>query len=174
VRSQPLPEAEWDDEMRAVLASLLPAERRNARDAGNVLATLVRHPALVRAYLPFNAYLLRDSTLSARTKEVAMLRTVLRRDCSYIWSHHLPIAARAGLSTDDVAGIEAGHCPDPQDQLVVSAVDELADRNTITDATWEGLGRSFTDEQRLDLIFTFGGYAMLAMAVNALGIEEET
>ena len=76
----PLPAEEWDDRSRAVLASLIPAARANPDGAGNVLSTLVRHPDLTEAYLPFNAYLLRGSTLAPRTREVALLRVVYRRD----------------------------------------------------------------------------------------------
>lgn len=63
-RLTPLPADEWDEDTRAALASLIPAERANPVGAGNVLSTLVRHPDLTAAYLPFNAYLLTRSTLS--------------------------------------------------------------------------------------------------------------
>lgn len=69
-RLTPLPAREWDDRARTALASLIPPDRANPSGAGNVLSTLVRHPDLTRAYLPFNAYLLRDSTLSPRIREV--------------------------------------------------------------------------------------------------------
>ena len=46
LRLTPLPDAEWDDRCREALSSLIPAERANAHGAGNVLATLVRHPDL--------------------------------------------------------------------------------------------------------------------------------
>jgi 4-carboxymuconolactone decarboxylase len=75
-RLAPLPEQDWNDTVRAALQSLLPPELANPRDAGNVLSTLVRHPQLTRAYLPFNAYLLTGSTLSTRIRGVALLRVV--------------------------------------------------------------------------------------------------
>jgi 4-carboxymuconolactone decarboxylase len=173
LRLTPLPAQEWDDHARAALASLIPPDRANPNGAGNVLATLVRHPDLTAAYLPFNAYLLRNSTLSPRIREVALLRVVHRGNSDYLWSHHVPIAARAGLSPEDISGIESGNCPDPHDQIVVHAVDDLTAHNTVTEATWEELGQVFTDEQRMDLVFTIGGYLLLAMAVNTFGVQEE-
>lgn len=44
LRLTPLPDVEWDDESRAALSSLIPAERANVRGAGNVLSTMLRHP----------------------------------------------------------------------------------------------------------------------------------
>ena len=172
-RLVPLPDEEWDDRARAALTALLPPERANARDAGNVLATMVRHPDLTRAYLRFNAYLLIDSTLSARVREVALLRIVHRRDCSYLWSHHVPIAQRAGLTASEIDAIRDGEVTNDQDRVVVRAVDELDERSTISDATWAELGRHFDDRQRMDLVFTVGCYCSLAMAVNTFGIEDE-
>ena len=172
-RLTPLPDEEWDDRTRAALTALLPPERANARDAGNILATMVRHPDLTRAYLRFNAYLLIDSTLSARVREIALLRVVHRRDCGYLWSHHIPIARRAGLSTAEIDAIRYDAMTDDLDRLVVRAVDELDEHSTILDTTWAELGRHFDDRQRMDLVFTVGGYCLLAMAVNTFGIEDE-
>src|ERR1700754_4284815 len=146
-RLTPLPAAEWDDRTRRALAALIPADRANPTGAGNVLSTLVRHPDLTRAYLPFNAYLLTVSTLSARVREVALLRVVHRRGCDYLWSHHLPIAHRAGLSAGDIDAIRDGHLADDMVQSVLAAADELTDQGTISTRVWEELGRHFTDPQ---------------------------
>jgi 4-carboxymuconolactone decarboxylase len=173
LRLTPLPAEEWDDNARTALASLIPPDRAYPSGAGNVLSTLVRHPDLTAAYLPFNAYLLRNSTLSPRIREVALLRVVCRGNCDYLWTHHVPIAVQAGLSPEDMSGIRSGNCPDRHDQLVIRAVDDLIADSTITQATWEELGQVFTDEQRMDLVFTIGGYLLLAMAVNTFGVQDE-
>ena len=173
-RLEPLPADRWDDSVRDALRSLLPADRANPRDAGNVLAALVRHPALTRAYLPFNAYLLTGSTLSPRDREIALLRAVLKSDCDYLWSHHLPIAERAGLTAEEIATIRSGQPAGESDAAVVHAADELVDSRTISAAVWDELSRHFTEEQRMDLVFTIGGYCLLAMAVNTFGVRKET
>lgn len=173
LRLTPLPSEEWDDRACTALASLLPPDRATPRGAGNVLATLVRHPDLTAAYLPFNAYLLRKSTLSPRAREVALLRVVHQGNCDYLWTHHVPIAEQAGLSPEDMSGIRSGNCPDRHDQLVIRAVDDLIADNTITQTTWDELGQVFTDDQRMDLVFTIGGYFLLAMAVNTFGVQDE-
>jgi 4-carboxymuconolactone decarboxylase len=173
LRLTPLPDAEWDDRCRNALASLIPAERANVHGAGNVLATLLRHPDLTGAYLPFNAYLLRDSTLSPRIREIALLRVVHHGNCEYLWSHHIPIAARAGLSPDDIGAVRSGNCVDRNDQMVIQAVDDLTGDSTIARTTWDELGQVFTDQQRMDLVFTIGGYLLLAMAVNTFGVQDE-
>ena len=173
LRLAPLPADEWDERARAAIASLIPTERANPVGAGNVLSTMVRHPDLTAAYLPFNAYLLTRSTLSPRIREVALLRVVHRANCGYLWSHHIPIALRAGLSESDIDDIRSGRCADATDQAVIRAVDDLTSASTIGQATWDELCRLFTPEQCMDLTFTIGGYLLLALAVNTFGVQEE-
>jgi 4-carboxymuconolactone decarboxylase len=173
LRLTPLPDPEWDEPCRAALASLIPPERADVRGAGNVLSTMLRHPALTAAYLPFNAYLLTASTLSPRVREVALLRVVHLSNCEYLWSHHLPIAARAGLTDTEIAGIRGGHCDDSTDRLVIQAVDELITDRTIGQQTWDRLCDTFSQQECMDLTFTVGGYLLLALAVNTFGIQDE-
>jgi 4-carboxymuconolactone decarboxylase len=172
-RLEPLPAEEWDDDVRSALRPLLPVERANPRDAGNILSTLVRNPGLARGYLHFNAHLLLHSPLPARLREVALLRAVHARQSEYLWDHHVPIAQRAGLSTAEIKGIRIGEVADPVDGLVVRAVDEIEESNTVTDATWSQLREHFDEKQILDLIFTIGCYQLLAVAVNVFGIQPE-
>jgi 4-carboxymuconolactone decarboxylase len=173
VRITPLPVEDWDDDVHRALGVLLPPDRINPDDAGNVLSTLARHPKLAKAYLHFNTYLLTASTLSPRIREVALLRIVHQRDCPYLWDHHIPIARRAGLTADEIDDIRRGRMTDEQDDVVVRAVDELGERTTITDPTWVELGRYLENRQRMDLVFAVGAYALLAMAVNSFGIQPE-
>jgi 4-carboxymuconolactone decarboxylase len=173
LRLSPLPAEEWDDEVRQATSPLLPASRANPRDAGNIIGTLARHPALTRAWLTFNAQLLLRSTLSARVREVAVLRAALNSHSEYLWDHHVPLAERAGLTSSEIEDIRAGRGADPVDALVVRAADELEERKTLTDETWSGLGAHFDEQQRMDLVFTIGCYQLLALAVNTFGIEPE-
>jgi 4-carboxymuconolactone decarboxylase len=173
MRVPPLPADQWDDAVQRALADMLPAERRNPRDAGNALATLVRHPDLARVFLRFNVHLLFSSTLPARVRELAILRVAHRHECAYEWSHHVDLAKLAGLSDDDIAAVQAAEPTDEFDRIVVNAVDELDEKSNISDATWAALSELLDERQRMDLVFTVGCYALLAMAFNTFGVELE-
>lgn len=172
-RLEPLPAAQWDDDVRHALSPLLPASHATPDFAGNVLGTLVRHQQLTHAYLTFNAHVLRDSTLSARLREVAVLRAALSSRSTYLWDHHVPLALRAGLTDTDVEGVRTGAPADAVDAVVVRAVDELAGTSTLSDATWADVREHLDERQVLDLLFTIGCYRLLAVAVNTLGIQPE-
>lgn len=169
----PLPADEWDDAARDALASVVPPERRVADGVGNALGVLVRHPQLAGRFLQFNDYLQRDSTLPDRTRELVILRTACLAGCVYEWEHHTAMGLLVGLTEDDVAAVRSGSSADDFDQVVLDAVDELVTGTQLSPETWARLGERLDDRQRMDLMFTVGGYVTLAMALNTFEVPLE-
>jgi 4-carboxymuconolactone decarboxylase len=173
VRVPPLPADQWDDAVDHALSDMLPVERRNPAGAGNLLATLVRHPKLTRSFLRFNNHLLFSSTLPPRLRELAVLRVAHLTDSEYEWRHHVRMGQEAGLTDDVIDGIKRGEAADALDLAVIRAVDELQDKSVISDATWTALSEHLDERQRMDLVFTIGCYGALAMAINTFGVEPD-
>jgi 4-carboxymuconolactone decarboxylase len=169
----PLPAEEWDDRIRAALESAVPPDRRDPESAGNALATLARHPDLTATFLPFSTYLSAASTLPARLRELVILRVAHHHGCAYEWVHHGAMGKAAGLSEADVEATRTGEAADAFDRLVLSAVDELHQGSQISAPTWKALGERLDERARMDLIFTAGGYGVLATALNTFGVEPE-
>lgn len=174
VRVPPLPADEWDEAVDHALSGMMPAERRNPEDAGNLLATLVRHPKLTRSFLRFNNHLMFSSPLPDRLRELAVLRVAHRRHCEYEWRHHLRMGREAGLTDSVIDGVTRGEATDVLDRAVLRAVDELEDTSNVTDTTWATLCAHLDERQRMDLVFTIGCYGALAMAINTFGVEPDS
>lgn len=162
--------------MRDALAPLQPPTPRSAdrqQPKGlNVLGTFAHHPDLTRAFLTFNAHLLNASTLTARHRELVVLRVAAVRDSRYEWAQHALIAADVGVTEAEVARVAAG--PDaagwtPLEAALLRAVDELVRDATLADATWAVLAEGLDERQLLDLVFTVGAYDVLAMALRTFG-----
>jgi AhpD family alkylhydroperoxidase len=159
-RLAPLPYAEWDTE---ALSVIMPGRKL---PRSNVLGLLARHPELARAFLTFNAHLLGTSTLTARTRELAILRMAWRRRCRYEWAQHVLIARRAGVTDEEIAEVRAGAAT-----LINKAVDELDEDSCLSEETYSALAAELDDRQLMDLVFTIGTYGTLAMALNTFGLE---
>jgi AhpD family alkylhydroperoxidase len=173
MRLPPLPADQWDEAVQQSLAGMLPAERRNPRNAGNALSTFANHPALAKAFLRFNVHLLYSSTLPPRIRELAILRVAHRRDCAYEWAHHVTLAKNEGISDDEIAAVRRGEAADEFERAVLTGVDELDDKSQLSDQTWAALGERLDDRQRMDYVFTVGCYTLLAMAFNTFGVQLE-
>ena len=173
MRVPPLPADQWDDAVDHALSGMLPPERRNPEAAGNLLATMVRHPKLTRAFLRFNNHLLFSSTLPPRLREVAVLRAAYRHRCAYEWAHHVRIGREEGLTDVVIDGIERGEAADDLDRAILHAVDEITDKSVVSDETWAVLSNHLDEKQRMDLVFTIGCYGALAVAINTFGVQPD-
>jgi AhpD family alkylhydroperoxidase len=169
-RIPPLPRGTLSDDVRAALQGWL---RPDATEVPTPLDTLARHPDLARSFLTFNRHLLFKSTLPPRTRELLVLRTAVICGCAFEREQHEIIARREGV--DDEAIVRTTEGPDapgwsPDDAALVRAVDELLSKWTVTESTWDQLAAVFDDRQLMDVVFTVGAYALLAMSFNAFGV----
>jgi alkylhydroperoxidase family enzyme len=140
-------------------------------DAANVFATVVAHPKLFEAWLPFCLYLLRCPDFSARRREMVILRTAWLCGAHYEWAHHVGFAREAGLSEDEICAL-SGESPDwsAEECTLLDAVDELHAYHTLTEETWHRLARFLSADQLLTLPMLVGQYTMLAGTLNALRV----
>ena len=180
-RIAPLPSREWGDDAVAALRAAFGddgAERMLSAAPGtppmpNVLATLMRHPALAGPFLTYNNVLLRTPTLEPRLRELMVLRVAWRTRCEYEWVQHVRMAARCGITADEVEAIGQGADTEVWSALeadVLDAVDQLLDRYRIDDGTWARLAQHLDERQLVEMAFVVGTYACLAMAFNSFGL----
>lgn len=170
-RLRPLPESEWDEETRKIIE---PTRAMSGGKVFNVFSTLAHHPKLLKHWMVFANHILVKSSLAPRERELVILRIAWLCRAEYEWGQHVVIGRMAGLSDEDIERIRSGpDAPgwDPFSAAVLRAVDELHGDACLGDATWQALSERYSTEQLMDLIFTVGQYAMLAMALNSLGVR---
>jgi len=148
---------------------------RPGRPPLNLFLALARHPALLPDYLPLGARLLLSGTLPGRDRELAIMRTAWLCGCAYEWGQHLRLAARAGLSDEEIADI-----PDPlagrwtqHEAALLHAASELVREHTIGQDTWNTLGETYDDVALIEFTMLVGHYAMLAGLLNAAKVPRE-
>ena len=142
----------------------------------NLYGTLAANPRLYGPRLRFGSYLQRDSLLDPQTRELIILRTAWNIRAAYEWAHHAGPAAAAGLSEAQIAAIATGPSAGvwtPKQRAVLQAADELRREAFITDATWSRLAEFFSMKERIEIVFTAGGYMMTGLAINSFGIQTE-
>ena len=180
-RLPPVPPAAWPEAMQAALAALRPAHPRHPlpprdpdRPKGlNALGMLAHHPELTTAFNTFNGHILFGTTLTARQRELLVLRVAARRSAAYEWAQHVVLAGDAGITDEEVRRLRGEDPLDGFDDLeraLVAAVDELVDDARIGDATWAVLAEHLDDRQRMDVVFTVGAYDLLAMAFRTFDV----
>lgn len=171
-----LPRAEWTDDAREVFAFWGEPNAWEEGSKTNVMMVMANHPDLGKAYNIWGKHLLMSNTLATRYLELIILRVAWRVKSAYEWHNHVGYGLNAGLTLDEIAAIrdypEDGGWNE-QDAIVLRSVDELIDDGTLSDATWETLGKYFDKRQKMDLVFSIGHYVMTSWALSAFGVDIE-
>jgi len=141
----------------------------------NVLDTVIRHPDLLRRWMPFFTHVLHKSSLSARDREILILRTGRLCGAEYEWAQHVPFAERAGLSAEEIRGIAVGATAavwsHAHDRTLTRAADQLHCDTMLDDTTWAALAERYDQRQIMDAVFTVGQYRLVSAALNTLCVQ---
>ena len=142
----------------------------------NGIGAMLHHPAATKAFLSFNNHVAIASSLPKRERELVILRISWLRRAEYEFVQHVVLGRRAGLTDAEIERVADG--PDAEgwtlvDADLLRAVDELLSDACISDASWARLSASFSEQQRIDIIYAVGCYELLAMLFKSLGAQIE-
>src|SRR5262249_44538364 len=136
-RIAPILEAQWTDAQRQLVTKYVPSGR-----ADNGLRTLLNLPELVDAVMPYTNYLLNESSLSGRQRELLVLRAAWLGGSQSLWATHVASARAAGLSAAEIRRIAQGPDQsgwDPFEASLLRLADELYRNSSVTNLTWQAL-----------------------------------
>jgi alkylhydroperoxidase family enzyme len=140
----------------------------------NIFATLAHHPRLLKRWSAFGSTLLYRSELSARQRELLILRTAWHCKAHYEWSYHVPLGLRMGITEAEVGAVVEGPDAagwDPVDAALLRAADELHQDAVIGAATWATLAANFSPAQLVEIPMVVGQYHLVAFTLNSLGVQ---
>ena len=158
----------------AEAAILLPREN-DGRVLG-VWSTCANAPALCNAWLEFTDYLLRESSLPIRDRELLILRIGYLNQGAYEWAAHRGLALSVGIEEQELKDITIGSSADrwsEWDSALLKAAEELHKTALVSDETWATLSSRYDKRQMMEVVFTVGQYNLVAMYLNSLGVQFE-
>jgi 4-carboxymuconolactone decarboxylase len=141
----------------------------------NVYRVMAHNPALLRAWGDIREHVVRNNSLGLVRNEVVILRTGVRHDSDYEWSHHVSRARACGLEDSRIASLRGplGNMT-AEDAILAGAVDELLTNSKMSAATIAQLVDLVGKKGVLDVIATVGFYSTLAFIVNTFGTPLDT
>ena len=161
--------AAWPETLAAVRAQL--------GTPLNVHRALAGRPEMLAAWWSFRNFVVHDSSLDARAKEIVILRVAHRAEGDYEWRHHVPLAIEAGVSEAEVAAIAAG--PDAAAlsdaaRALLVAVDQCFDSHGLDEAAIDALTSHFGANAVYDVLATVGMYNLMALMTNSFQVPMDT
>jgi alkylhydroperoxidase family enzyme len=141
----------------------------------NMHLTFGANPELYAAWLPFAVYIMPNSSLRPRHRQLLILGTSFAWRAAYPWSHHAQISQTLkALTAAEVARVADG--PGHQawsdtEAALLRACIETRNDGRISEETWRALAETFAQNELIDIVFTIGQYTLIATALNSLEVE---
>jgi len=132
-----------------------------------------------RAWEKFRAGSLLDhGPLSLREREIVIDRTCARTGCEYEWGVHVTTFAQAAHLTEEqvratVLGKADAPCWSAAEQALMSAVDALHDRATLSGPEFAALSAYYDDAKVFEIILLCGFYRTVSYLANGLALPLE-
>ena len=166
---KPLKPDNWPDELEEIRSFL--------GNPLNVHSMMAHHPALMKAWMPFRNHVVADSTLSARQRELLILRTAHNCKADYEWQHHVERGLLAGLEQIEIDRVRRGAAAtgwQADETALLAAADDCHRDQCIAESTLEEVCRHFSEQQQLDIVVTVGMYMTLAMIIKTWNVPMES
>ena len=165
-----------DSELDAEQVERLSKSRGKDGSVLNIFRTLVRAPDAFRAFSWWGGYVMSRNSLSAREREIAILRVGWLCKSGYEWTQHHRIGLQSGLDAAEIERIKIGAGADgwsAAEKALLIAVDDLNREHFVSNVAWAELLKHFSERQCMDLVFTVGQYTQVSMILNSFGIQVE-
>lgn len=138
----------------------------------NLMRTVAHAPDGLLQYSRLGHYARYDTDLNEVQRELCVVTTV--RGVRYGWVHHSGLALQAGVTSEQLAEIEAGRVPSDlpaPDRALVAFVLEFAAFKGVAQATLDALRKHFNPRQILDIAMISAFY--LSAGAILIGFEVE-
>jgi 4-carboxymuconolactone decarboxylase len=168
-RIEPVADDDRTPRQREVIADLVQGP------TVNVYTTLAHSPDLAAAMVNFGRNL-RGPGLSARHREILILRTGWNCRCRYELAQHQRLARSIGMTDEDLGRIEVGPEADgwdPFEALLCQLADELHRDQQVSDETWAALAARYDDSEMIHAVLVVGYYHAVSMILNAARVALE-
>jgi 4-carboxymuconolactone decarboxylase len=132
----------------------------------------VRYPRLMKASQEMGNCL-RESALSPRERQIAVLTAVRHWNAKYPWAAQVRASLAAGVDQATIDAINARKPPplrDARERLAHEVAKELLGNRGLNEATYAAAEKAFKLEELVALIAVIGQFSMVSCTANAFDL----
>ncbi|MEO7031736.1 MAG: carboxymuconolactone decarboxylase family protein [Herbaspirillum sp.] len=127
-------------------------------------------------FLALGGALLRENTLDAKLREIAILRVGILSNASYEVYQHKHVAQKVGLHRDKVAALEIDadtSALDKRDLMILKFTDQLVHHVKASDEMFSEMVKEFSENCVAELVMTIGFYMMVSRFLENFEVDIE-
>jgi alkylhydroperoxidase family enzyme len=140
----------------------------------HVFQLLAHAETAYRPWLKYGGAILSDLELDPLVRELVILQVGLL-SARYEWEQHVPIAAAAGATEEQLAALERGDLSpfDPRQRAALEFTRAFVRDGEVTDAEYAALAGAYSEREIVEIGLTAGHYLGLARLMTALRIDSD-
>jgi alkylhydroperoxidase family enzyme len=140
----------------------------------HVFQLLAHAETAYRPWLRFGGAILADLALDPLVRELVILQ-VGRLAARYEWEQHVPIAAAAGATDEQIAALDRGDLGPftPAQRAALEFTAAFVRDGEVSDAEFAALAAAFPEREIVEIALTAGHYLGLARMMTALRIDPD-
>jgi 4-carboxymuconolactone decarboxylase len=160
------------EEMNAEQGRVFDEAKAAGSPTGGPYYAYIRYPRLMRAAQEMGNCL-RDSSLSARERQIAVLTTIRHWGAQYPWAVQVRGSLAAGVDQATVDAINARTAPplaNARERLAHEVAKELLANRGLSGATYDAAAKAFKEEELVALVAVIGQFSMVSCTANAFDV----
>ena len=173
-RIAPLREEDLDDEARQFAVDLRKAFAIPENGViPEVMRTMLIHPSLFKVQMDIGILFAAKNTISARERELAILRNAWLCGAPYEWGEHVDIGKRLGVTAEEIERCTIGSEAEgwsEHERALIKGVEEFHADHCLSEATWNTLAKTWNDQQLMEFPVLIGIYIATALQQNTLRV----
>ena len=141
----------------------------------NIFRMMAHATTDFRPLVGLGSAILGRQKLSAKLRELVILRVGALSPARYEWVQHVPIAQAVGASAAQIAALERGDISgdafDPTEQAVLRFATEVLRDVRASDAAFAEVARHLSPQEIVELIVTVGYYMLIARLLETTAVD---
>jgi len=136
-----------------------------------VFRLFFRHFPLFRRTIDMSVQLMAKGELSAREREIAIMRTTWLCGAPNPYGEHVEVGRSIGMTEDELRRLTIGSTApgwSDHERTMLKGVEELCEHHAVSDEVWDALARVWTDKQQIEFPAVVGQYIASAIMHNSL------
>jgi 4-carboxymuconolactone decarboxylase len=159
-------------EMNAEQGRVYDEAKAKGNPVGGPYYAYIRFPRLMSIAQELGTCL-RESPLSGRERQIAVLATIRHWDSKYPWTAQVRASLAAGVDQPVIDAINAKKAPpldNAREKLAYQVATELLKNHAMSDATYAAAAKAFSEQELVALVAVVGQFSMVSNTANAFDI----
>ena len=142
----------------------------------NLYGMLLHSPPVAEGWLAFLTAIRQKCSLSARIRELVIMRIAVLNGADYEFRAHTPFALAEGITQQQIASLAAGDGNqfDPVEQSALAYCESMTRDIRVPQAVFDAVKIHFNERELVELTATIGAYNLVSRFLEAMQIDHDT